>query len=170
MEIKILGKQGKMCKAELKFATAFFAQYLMGPRMAKNLDIELAFIDLPGKGEGYCSPADAERSSRNFEILMKPGMARHKALKVLAHEMVHVKQYVRGELSNGSSTAKWQGKTYRLTNSLEAYLNWPWEIEAFGREQGLYVIYSLMLKQEKVEFKRGRLYIGGKLMRKQKEK
>jgi len=162
MNIEIRGKTKSMCKAEIKFATAFFAKYLMGEKLAKNLDVEVSFPKMNGMAEGYCSPADGERKPRNFEILIKPNMARHKTLKVLAHEMVHAKQYARGELSNELITAKWQGKTFKLTGSLEDYLNYPWEIEAFGREHGMYLVYALMLSQEKITFKHGHVYMKGK--------
>jgi hypothetical protein len=78
--------------------------------------------------------------------------------------MVHVKQYARGELSAELVTAKWQGKVYKLSNSFEDYLNWPWEVEAYGRDRALYLFYQVMLKSEKVKFKNGKMYINGKLM------
>jgi hypothetical protein len=164
MNIDIKGKTKAMCKAEIKFATAFFAQYIMGTRLAKNLDIEIRFEDQGKLAEGYCAPIDAERRPRIFEIGIKPKMRRHKMLQCLAHEMVHVKQYARGELSAELITAKWQGKTYKLTNSFEDYLNWPWEVEAYGRDRALYLFYQVMLKSEKVKFKNGKMYINGKLM------
>jgi hypothetical protein len=163
MNIEIKGKTKAMCKAEIKFATAFFAQYIMGTRLAKNLDIEIQFED-QGKAEGYCSPVDAERRPRSFEIGINPKLRRFKMLQCLAHEMVHVKQYARGELSAELVTAKWQGKVYKLSNSFEDYLNWPWEVEAYGRDRALYLFYQVMLKSEKVKFKNGKMYINGKLM------
>lgn len=36
MDIKIIGKTDKLCKAEIKFATAFFANYVMGERFNKT--------------------------------------------------------------------------------------------------------------------------------------
>jgi hypothetical protein len=163
MNIDIKGKTKAMCKAEIKFATAFFAQYIMGTRLAKNLDIEIQFED-QGKAEGYCSPVDAERRPRSFEIGINPKLRRFKMLQCLAHEMVHVKQYARGELSAELVTAKWQGKVYKLSNSFEDYLNWPWEVEAYGRDRALYLFYQVMLKSKKVKFKNGKMYINGKLM------
>lgn len=169
MDIKIVGKAKNMCKAEVKFATAFFAIYLMGEKLAKNLDIEIRFED-QGRNEGVCNPVDSERRPRSFEIGVRPTMQRYKLLQCLAHEMVHVKQYARGELSSELITAKWQGKTFKITNSMEDYLNWPWEVEAYGRDRSLYLFYQVMLKTEKVKFKNGKLYIGGKLMRFKKVK
>ena len=164
MNIDIKGKALHMCKAEIKFATAFFARYIMGEKLAKNLDIEILLED-QGRNEGHCSPIDAERRPRLFEIGINPKMRRYKMLQCLAHEMVHVKQYAKGELSSELITAKWQGKVYKITNSMEDYFNWPWEIEAYGRDRSLYLFYQVMLKTEKIKFKNGKLYINGKQIR-----
>lgn len=162
MNIDIKGKAKHMCKAEIKFATAFFANYVMGEKLAKNLDFEIHFKDQGENTDGHCYPLDDERYPRFFMIGVNPNMQRYKVLQCLAHEMVHVKQYARGELTNQLITAKWQGKTYKLTNSMEDYLNWPWEIEAYGRDRALYLFYQVMLKSEKVKFKNGFLHINGK--------
>ena len=164
MNIEIFGKTKNMCKAELKFATAFFAQYIMGTRLAEKLDIEIRLED-QGRNEGGCYPVDSERRPRSFEIGIRPTMQRYKMLQCLAHEMVHVKQYAKGELSNELITAKWQGKTFKLTNSMEDYFNWPWEIEAYGRDRSLYLFYQVMLNSEKIKFKNGKMYMKGKLFK-----
>ena len=166
MNIEIRGKTKSMCKAEIKFATAFFAKYLMGDRLAKNLDIEIAFEDQGKSTEGHCFPTEHSRKTRMFEIGINPKLRRYKMLQCLAHEMVHVKQYARGELSNELVTAKWQGKVFKLTNSFEDYLNWPWEVEAYGRDRALYLFYCVLLKSEKITFKNGKMYIRGKYVSK----
>lgn len=162
MKINIHGKTKTLCKAEIKFATAFFATYIMGERLAKNLDIEIRFENQGKMAEGHCNPIDTERRPRSFEIGVNPTLSRKKMLQCLAHEMVHVKQYARGELSSELITAKWLGKTYKITNSMEDYLNWPWEVEAYGRDRSLYLFYQVLLKTEKVKFKRGFIYINNK--------
>ena len=58
-------------------------------------------------------------------------------LQNFAHEMVHVKQWARGELKDvmrGYSLCKWKGELVD-TEKVE-YYDTPWEIEAFGREYG----------------------------------
>lgn len=162
MNIEIRGKTKSMCKAEIKFATAFFAKYLMGDRLPKNLDIEILFENQGKSTEGHCFPTEHSREPRMFEIGVNPKLRRYKMLQCLAHEMVHVKQYAKGELSNELVTAKWQGKVFKLTNSFEDYLNWPWEVEAYGRDRALYLFYCVLLKSEKITFKHGHMYIRGK--------
>ena len=50
----------------------------------------------------------------------------------IAHEMVHVKQYARGQIKHklGHKTRYWMGKPIR-----KSYYNQPWELEAFGKER-----------------------------------
>jgi hypothetical protein len=53
-------------------------------------------------------------------------------MQTLAHEMVHAKQYLRGELCGYSMS--WKGKKPRNYS----YDNAPWEREAYKREEELY--------------------------------
>jgi len=50
----------------------------------------------------------------------------------IAHEMVHVKQYARGQIKHkfNSKTYYWMGKKVR-----KDYFEQPWELEAFGKER-----------------------------------
>jgi hypothetical protein len=56
--------------------------------------------------------------------------------------MVHVKQYALGEMKDSRISLDlvyWRGEEY--DSSKVHYYDWPWEIEAAGRETGLYVRY-----------------------------
>ena len=170
MDIKIYGKTDTLSKAETKFALAFFANYIMGPRLAQAIDIEIHFKDQGYNTDGHCYPIDGEDRPREFRFGINPKMKRRKMLECMAHEMVHTKQYARGELSNELVTAKYLGKTYKLTNSFEDYLNAPWEIEAYGRDRALYMFYQIVLKQEKITFKNGKVFSFGKLLKPNKGK
>lgn len=166
MNIDITGKSKSICNVELKFATVFFAEYLMGPRVAKNLDIILMVNNMKGIADGYCHPYEAGRSPRMFELSVNAIKSRKKILQILAHEMVHVKQYAKNELrSSDSNSASFAGKKYKLSTNLEEYFNFPWEIEAFGREFGMNLLYSVYLKQEKIDFKRGKMYKNNKYIK-----
>lgn len=76
-----------------------------------------------------------------------------KALEVFAHELVHAEQYKQGRLRKifvmGKGWAhKWHGSlSYNKGTTYQAYLNQPWEKEAFGRERELAMkIYNEMDK------------------------
>jgi len=54
-------------------------------------------------------------------------------MQTLAHELVHAKQYILGQLLNG----KWKGQP--ISNYFHLpYRNYPWEEEAYGLEESLY--------------------------------
>lgn len=50
----------------------------------------------------------------------------------LAHELVHVKQMIRGQLKTAKNSIMWVGKPYK--KNME-YLEMPWEVEAFSRQE-----------------------------------
>lgn len=69
-------------------------------------------------------------------------------LSVLAHEMVHVKQYVTGELIDQGSHSNWKGSIHKeYEANSEEYFFSPWEIEAFGMQVGLYRMYCRSMEE-----------------------
>jgi len=101
------------------------------PRM-RSLHIEINLTS-PKDAYGYCLSLD----KRHFEIEVDRSMRLRRLLETVAHEMVHVKQYARNELDDRCS--KWQGK---LIDPKTDYWDRPWEIEAHGREVGLFVRWA----------------------------
>ena len=71
----------------------------------------------------------------------------YEILKTLGHELVHVKQYVRGELSTDrNGLLRYNGVHYDPQNLLE-YFDLPYEIEAYGREKGLLIGFLAVWKE-----------------------
>lgn len=69
-------------------------------------------------------------------------------LSVLAHEMVHVRQYVTNELVDHGKYCTWKGKKFEEYDaSTDEYYFSPWEVEAFGMQVGLYRLYMRKLEQ-----------------------
>jgi len=69
----------------------------------------------------------------------------------VGHEMVHIKQYLNGELFDyASGNVRYKGELFpaNLEDAEEAYFDSPWEIEAYGREYGLYRMFAEKLKAE----------------------
>ena len=100
------------------------------PRI-KTLDIEVILTDLKGTAYGYCLSQD----TRSFEIEIDKNQSLRKLLTTVAHEMVHVRQYATKQLTEGT----WQGK---LINPKQDYWDRGYEIEAHGRETGLFVRWA----------------------------
>jgi hypothetical protein len=74
-------------------------------------------------------------------------LTKKETLLALAHEMVHLKQYAKGELKDifrPAKMIKWHGDRY-LTDGVD-YWEQPWEIEAYGREKGLYFKFLYHMK------------------------
>jgi hypothetical protein len=144
MNVRVKGGT-KSKQKHVKSMVEFISSKLM-PRI-KDLDIKVKFKDLSNSDAyGFClSNSDGNDSRtdrpRTFEIELHSKMKLRRTLEVLAHEMVHVKQYARGELYVGAYSGKhrWQGKW--VSDNIN-YWDAPWEIEAHGRESGLFIQYA----------------------------
>ena len=146
MQIVVTGMVGKRKeKAMLIEAAEFFAAQLMDPRMVRNLTIDLD-VRKNLEVDGECVDEDGVRNPRWFTI----GLKRQdidEMIKTLGHEMVHVKQHAKNELQSGvmiptkgglRMTSRWMGKIWKRKAREDHYFDSPWEIEAYGREVGLY--------------------------------
>jgi hypothetical protein len=147
MQITVTGMGSKRKqKDQLIEAAQFFAEQLMDPRMVRNLvlDIEVSKnLDV----EGECVDEDGVRNPRWFTIGLKAQSDIGEMIKTLGHEMVHVKQHAKNELQGGvmvptrgglKMTSKWMGQVWKPKGKEDHYFDAPWEIEAYGREVGLY--------------------------------
>ena len=59
---------------------------------------------------------------------------RGEAIQVMAHEIVHIKQYQSGELLYENGDVIWQGEIYTLE---EEYERRPWERDAFEKQNSI---------------------------------
>ena len=69
----------------------------------------------------------------------------------VGHEMIHIKQYLNNELFDYvDGKARFKGQVFHSGHSadLAKYFDSPWEIEAYGREYGLYKVFVRMMKDE----------------------
>lgn len=129
---------------KLEEAARFFAAQLMHARMVQNLEIDLEVVrSLDVTGE--CISEDEHKNPRYFTIRLKQQPI-EEMIRTLGHEMVHVKQYAKNELSKQFRVArggirigsKWHGEFWDPKSKEDGYWDAPWEIEAYGREVGLY--------------------------------
>jgi hypothetical protein len=123
-----------------KDVTRSCAEKLMTKRLSDSLMVTILFVPDMGDLEGDCGYEDYE-SPRPKEYTIRVGNKSKKIitqLRTICHEMVHVKQYARGEMKELWKPARYtryQGKVYPEKMD---YWDTPWEVEAFGREVGLY--------------------------------
>jgi len=124
------------------------------PRRMKYVSIKLHLKHDVYDGVAMIEEDTKITNPRNFKIIIDPyrlekddwGRERNysewvsELLRALAHEMVHVKQYVMGELTYRTHGMVWKKVTYAPDNIFD-YFETPFEIEAYGREKGLLVAF-----------------------------
>ena len=99
-------------------------------RSRKTLLIKVSKMDLEGQ-EGATAPLDMIDA---YVVLIRPKNLKDMGI-TLAHEMIHVKQLAKGTLKQVDGVNYWKGKRYRKNHK---YLNLPWEIEAFSKQELLF--------------------------------
>jgi hypothetical protein len=137
MDLEITGIKSKREQVIIEDAMTFYLCKLLPHRITKSLIIDLAFSKkLDDDADGYCMVTgyNTKKRAREFEIDVQNNPSMRYKLMTLAHECVHLKQYALGEIDEKMNT--WKG--VRISNSVD-YWDSPWEIEAHGRERGLYI-------------------------------
>ncbi len=135
INVKINNLPKTIDRKRIKAAVSFYADKLIGKRLSKNVYLTLSF----GKKSlnDICWEDDNLRP-REFSIGLSSLQTTDEVLLVLAHEMIHVKQYVKGELKDYITKPDpyWKGKPY--SRKKVNYYDLPWEIEAYEKETALY--------------------------------
>jgi len=118
----------------IKKATKFYADLLLDSDTINELQINIVFCSKMKDGGNICHD-EFQTNPRKFNITLLKYKKYTNILKVLAHEMVHVKQYAYNEL-----VEKRNGNVFWFNNVYKNTLYWdqPWEIEAYGLENGLF--------------------------------
>ena len=113
--------------------------------MARNILLEIKLTrELKQKEQayGFCHITDDNLDRpREFMIELDTSMKNpfDQVLIWLAHEMVHLKQFVRGELFDyATGNVQWKSRTYRRVH----YTDQPWEKEAYRLEEELYEMFA----------------------------
>ena len=126
-------------------AASFYGEVLLGKRMAKNILVEIKLTkELKQKEQayGFCHITDDDLDRpREFMIELDTSMKNpfDQVLIWLAHEMVHLKQFVRGELYDyATGNVQWKSRTYGRVH----YNDQPWEKEAYRLEGELYEMFE----------------------------
>ena len=144
MNLKISRCPDKKFKPYVERAANFYAEFLIpNKRLRDNINLEIRFN--PKIDEyGYASIEDYNEYNkpRYFLVEIHPWIGAPNILKTLAHEMVHVKQYVRGETNE--TLSKWRGVPID-SDKLDYFLH-PWEMDAYSLETAL--VYKFSIKEK----------------------
>ncbi|WP_300422831.1 hypothetical protein [uncultured Hyphomonas sp.] len=132
----------KAVRKLVEIAAWYYAEKLMGKRLINNLEINIKLKkDMFEKDntEGTAIWEDESYWPKEFTIELDCDTKVRNILITLAHEMVHIKQWAKGEMYEYAEPGKVRFmKTKYDMNDLN-YWDFPWEIEAFGRQLGLFV-------------------------------
>lgn len=142
------------------FAQFVLEKFVLSKRIRNNITLDIVFTDtvhrdnMWGKAEVL---SKRPRAARDFRISVSAtGLPFHNLMVTLAHELVHVKQWVLGELmylnTGEIQHARWHGQKRILTSNKMEYWDRPWEIEANGYSKGLVEQYILTNRLDHLEW------------------
>lgn len=103
-------------------ATRYFVDQLLPRKRSLQIDIIIGNL-LKEDAVGYCSKLGVN----DYRIELHNRSSLYEYLSYLAHEMTHLKQYVKGELSYRYNRSYWN----KVDHTDTAYRKQPWEVEAF---------------------------------------
>lgn len=129
-------RQGKI----LDEVVPFFAERLIRPRTLSVL--ELCFVRTDMEEDGLCE-CETNTNPRSFIIEISNKVKGEEFIKTVAHELVHVKQYVKGELKQRYKPHfhfLWYNNVVKITD--DNYYNSPWEVEAREWEEKLFDLFQ----------------------------
>jgi hypothetical protein len=101
----------------------------------KTRDILLYLEKNMDRADGYC----LAESKRSFVLEIDSRLKGDDFITAITHEMVHVKQYARGETKDVNKfTKSWKGEEYiSLYSTVDEYMALPWEEEAYRLQETL---------------------------------
>ena len=106
------------------------------------------FLDVKGFNkklwaDGFCQYEDSNIRPRSFVLEISKDLEGEELIKTIAHELVHVKQYVKGELKERYKPNYYHmwHKELIIVNE-DNFYDVPWEVEARKLEQELFLLFE----------------------------
>lgn len=138
MRLRVRGHSKLLTPIETRKIMEFFAKELLGPRLARRITVNLEWKAYPREW-GSVDWADRNHRPRVFAMAVHPKMTLYHTLQTLAHEMVHVKQFARGDMKDFLTTARCSRWKKRIIDHHDTpYAKLPWEVEAYRMQKILY--------------------------------
>ena len=151
MLVKVTGSN-KLTRKIVKTAAWWYAEKLMGKRLIAGLEININLnknLLSEDGNEGTAIWEDDSVRPKEFTITLDTSCTIRNILITLAHEMVHVKQWARGEMYEYVERDMVRFNKTKFDMADINYWDYPWEIEAFGRQLGLFVRFCEHMGFEK---------------------
>jgi hypothetical protein len=121
-------------------AVRFYAAELNISKLKFKLDVRTVTGLVQEVGARGVAQSDVlEPNKKELTVFLDSRLSTDKLISTLAHEMVHIKQMVRGQYWSftddyGDVTHFWRGKPVK-----SGYFKQPWELEAWAKERLLSV-------------------------------
>lgn len=148
MRISVAGRTRAFSNRVVRAIIKFYATTLLSARACKNLTISVRFTHKFSRRTGaeMWPTVKKYRQVRpyirkyHYTIKVSALNGPYRTLIDLAHEMIHVEQYIAGTMTETLKGTAWKGRVYRgdFNKDNDAYWNAPWEIDANGRSYWLY--------------------------------
>lgn len=146
MRIAVYNCHDPYIKKLIKLAVNDYCERLFGDkRKLRHLRFSVHLkTELEDKTEGECEVLDYEAMSlpKQFKITLAK-VTPPRLLSSLAHEVVHAWQFAHGYVDG--DLKKWRGRWVPQSTD---YWDEPWEVEAYGREPGLFVRFKKRFELE----------------------
>jgi hypothetical protein len=156
VRIKFVGKpqNKKLTKGLLREAVNFYLDLLnLSSKIKRKIHLTIDFTQKLYTNEvgslGAVVFDLSDPAPRNFEMCLYPKMGYRPTLSTLGHETVHLEQLATGRRYNfvrAENIVRWEGKN--IDELKVDYWDSPWEIEAHGKEVGMYVRFKKHLKEK----------------------
>ena len=103
MRVSVKGAENRLLAKWLRIAAIFYANELMHVNLVKNLNVKIILRspDKNFKDKGSCEwdETDGPPNPRYFTIVLAKGKNKREIFRTLAHEMVHLRQYAKNEMT-----------------------------------------------------------------------
>ena len=171
MKIKIHARNidSKLRVAVYAMTSFAMAELVPSKRLRNNISINVHLKHHEEDGEAMLEEYANRYRPRDFKVIIDHHRAEiddygrtrtdtewgHTILRILAHELVHVKQYLVGDMTCRTKGMLWKGVMF-APEYLTEQLKTPYEVEAYGKERGLLV--SFFIKWKEIEEVMGMKY------------
>jgi hypothetical protein len=120
----------------VKQAAKWMLGYTLGPRLANNITLKINITEKLKNSNVYGSVIweDDNHRPREYDMEICNYLNDRTLYRVLAHEIVHIRQYATGDLKDLASKAnycKWKDELILAEGrGSGSYFDLPWEVEA----------------------------------------
>ena len=142
-------KFNKTEKAQINDLIQFTLDKFFSKRLQNVLEIDIIFSStLLNRANvcGDCIWEDRHFKPREFTIRLDSTLIFSRILNTLAHELVHVKQWAKGEMFELQRQSGYKFNNQVYNSEKISYWELPWEIEAHGRAVGIVNQWALARK------------------------